>query len=434
MKIVVIGIGYVGLPAAACLADFGNQVICIDKNKQKVKLLNEGKIPIYEPGLEAIVQRNIKSGNIKFSDNLKQSLPNAEIVMITVGTPINEKTEHADLTDVKNAVQEVAQGLDHKTIIAIKSTVPCGTSDLLEGLIKNVNPDLNFDLVSIPEFLREGKAVKDFLNPDRIVVGLSSDHPKALIEKLYSPITEKNIPLLFVDRRSAELGKYVANCFLGVKVGFINEIANLCEKVGADVRDIAKIIGADNRIGHRFLDPGPGFGGSCFPKDILELVTTAKEVGSKVEIINAAFTTNALRPKHMVSKIKENLNNSLANKRIALWGLAFKADTDDVRTSPAIEIIQHLKKEASIIACDPKAIDNARKIMPDIEYTEDYLESVKNADALVILTEWKEFRKILPQELKFLMRGNVVVDLRNILNGKAYIQEGFQYVPIGYRI
>ncbi len=438
MKLAIIGTGYVGLPAGACFADFGNNVICVDKIKEKIEVLNKGEIPLYEPGLKEIVEKNLNSGNLKFTTDLKNSVKNANVIMLAVGTPTNPKNEHADLTYIKKAVEEIAEALsidDGYKVIATKSTVPIGTNEMLAKLINKTNPNIEFDTVSIPEFLREGKAVPDFINPDRIIIGVENKKAKKIIEELYSPFSSKNIPIIYCNRKSAEMIKYASNAFLGVKISFINELADLCEKQKADIRDVAKGIGLDTRIGTKFLNPGPGFGGSCFPKDMLEILTTSQELDSELLVVKSAIDYNTNRSEIIVKKIEKIFNGNLSGKTIGILGLAFKAETDDMRMSPIVPIIKKLvKKDVEIKAFDPQAMENAKEILPDINYTKNLYEATENIDLLIIATEWNEFKNLDFNKLSSNMNSKTILDLRNILSVKEVLDAGFDYNPIGFSI
>jgi UDPglucose 6-dehydrogenase len=436
MKIAIIGTGYVGLPAGVCFADFGNEVVCVDKLEEKITALNAGEIPLYEPGLKEIFDRNKEKGRISFTTDLNSAIKPASVIILAVGTPTDEKTGHADLTYIKAAAKEISQNLtaeDGYKVIAIKSTVPVGTNDMVEELIKSENPNIDIDIASIPEFLREGKAVEDFMNPDRIVLGTETDKAKEILKDLYSPFRTNSIPIVYCNRKSAEMIKYASNAFLGVKISYINELSNLCEKNGADIRKVAKGMGLDSRIGKKFLNPGPGFGGSCFPKDMLEIITSGKEYNTNLSIVEQAIEFNNNRYKTMVEKIKETLGGSLKGKTIAILGLAFKAETDDIRMSPSIKVIQGLLETAATVkAYDPKAMENTQKILPNITYCNEMYETCENADTVVILTEWNEFKEFNYEKLSQNLNNKIIIDLRNILEPKEVTNQGFKYIPIGF--
>ncbi len=438
MKIAIIGTGYVGLPTGVCFAELGNQVVCVDSSELKIQNLNNNIIPFYEPDLQDLLKSNKELGRITFTKNLSLAIKNANIIIIAVGTPSNKETGHADLTFIKNAILEIAQNLskeDGYKVIAIKSTVPIGTNKLLESLILQYNSNLQVDIVSIPEFLREGKAISDFLNPERIIIGIDNDRAKELIDKLYKPFTERHIPLVFCSRKSAEMIKYASNSFLGIKVSFINELADLCEALGADIRDVSKGIGLDSRIGSKFLLPGPGFGGSCFPKDMIEILTTSKENKTPLTIVEASIHSNSNRSEKILQKIEKALNNNLFNKQIAIWGLSFKAETDDVRFSPAIPIIKKLQERETSIninAFDPEANQNMFQVISNINYFDDMYECAKNADVLIVMTEWPIFADVDIDKLYKTMRLKTILDLRNILNPKKVVERGFNYFPLGF--
>lgn len=429
MNVAIIGTGYVGLPTGVGLAELGHNVICIDREVSKIKALQDGKITLYEEGLEELFHKNVKEKRLSFSTSMKEGVENADIVMIAVGTPPHPVTKEADMKYIHAAATELAPYLKTYTVIATKSTVPVGTGDDIESLISKKNPQAEFDVVSLPEFLREGFAVYDFFNPDRIIVGVNDDRAKPLIEKLYERFKDK---ILFVSRYSAETIKYASNSFLAIKVHFINEMADFCEKTGADILEVAKGMGLDTRIGSRFLNPGPGYGGSCFPKDTLAMAFMARQNEINLSLVNAAISGNEDRKDKIATKISQSIGDKKEAK-IAILGLAFKDGTDDCRESPAIEIIlKLLEKNLNITAYDPKAMDIAKEILQDkIEYAKNMYECVENADILVILTEWKEFKELDLKQAKKLMKGKNILDFRNLLDKNEAISLGFTYKGVG---
>lgn len=431
MKIAVVGTGYVGLVTGTCFAESGNNVTCIDIDKEKVALMQSGKIPIYEPGLEILFSRNISEKRLTFTESLKDGIKDAEVIFLALPTPSGDDGS-ADLTYVLNVSEDLGKLIDKYVVIVDKSTVPVGTSEKVTQALRKSGSN-NFSVVSNPEFLREGFAVNDFLNPDRIVIGSSSEKAKAVMSKLYSTFTQSGANLIFMDERSAEMTKYAANSFLATKISFMNEIANLCEKVGANVDFVRQGIGSDERIGHRFLFPGIGYGGSCFPKDVKALDKTAKESGYNFEILNAVMNVNEKQKNVLVDKILKQFGD-IAGMKFAIWGLAFKPDTDDVREAPALRIIESLiNLGAKVAAYDPEAVANIKKHHPylTIEFSKTMYDATKNANALIIATEWSEFKspdfKILRQNLK----QPIIFDGRNIYNIEAVEKEGFKYFSIG---
>ncbi len=402
MKVGIIGTGYVGLPTGVGLAELGNDVICIDREKSKIDALNDGILTIYEDNLEELFHKNVKEGRLKFTTSMQEGIKDADLVIIAVGTPPHPVTKEADMKYIHAAATELADYLTGYTVIATKSTVPIGTGDDIESLISKKNPNAEFDVLSLPEFLREGFAVYDFFNPDRIIVGTNSQRAKAVIEKLYEPFKGKS-KLLFVNRRSSETIKYASNAFLAIKIHYINEMANFCEKAGADILEVAKGMGLDTRIGNRFLNPGPGYGGSCFPKDTLAMAFMGKQNDIDLTLINAAIKGNEERKNHMCERILNSVKD-IKNPKIAILGLAFKDGTDDCRESPAVDIVfKLLEQKVKICAYDPKAMDLAKQILGDkIDYANSMYEAIKDADAIAILTEWKEFSSLnLKKGLRF---------------------------------
>ena len=433
MNVVMIGAGYVGLVSGACFAEFGANVICVDKDKSKIEKLNAGGIPIYEPGLDALVEKNIKAGRLGFSLDLQQAISKADVVFLAVGTPTRRGDGHADLKYIFQAAKEIAVHLQGYTVIVDKSTVPVGTARQVKRVIEDANPDADFDVVSNPEFLREGSAISDFMRPDRVVLGLESDRAEELLRELYRPINLIEAPIIVTDMESAELTKYAANAFLATKISFINEISMLCEQVGADVHAVAKGMGLDGRIGRKFLHAGPGYGGSCFPKDTLALIRIAQEHGVSSRIVESVVEVNSAQKARMVSKIRQALGGSEAGKTIGVLGLAFKPETDDMRDSPAIAILPALlDKGATIKAHDPEAMEEAKSLLPEnISYCSSIEEVYENADAIVLMTEWNQYRGLDLKKVKSMMKGNVFVDLRNVYEAELMNEVGFDYYCVG---
>lgn len=433
MKIVVIGSGYVGLVSGTCFSEFGHFVTCVDKDEKKIENLKKGIIPIYEPGLETMVSENVKSGRLTFTTDIKECIGEADAVFIAVGTPTSRRGDgYADLTYVYESAKEFAPYLKGYTVIVDKSTVPVGTAKEVKRVIKETNPEADFDVASNPEFLREGSAIGDFMKPDRVVVGVESKKAEEVMREIYKPLYLIETPIVFTNLETAELIKYASNGFLATKISFINEIANLCEKIGGNVVDLAKGMGLDGRIGKKFLHAGPGYGGSCFPKDTLALCRIAQEHGSPIRIIETVIEVNAAQKAKMVGKIRQALGGSEAKKKIAVLGLTFKPETDDMRDAPALTILPALKeKGAEIIATDPHGMEEAKKYMPELTYVDDPYETVKDADCLILMTEWNEYRSLDFEKLKGLMKGNIFVDLRNVYDPEAIRKEGFEYIGIG---
>jgi len=433
MKIVMIGTGYVGLVSGACFSEFGFDVICVDKDANKIKALKSDKVPIYEPGLNAIVQKNQKAGRLSFTTQLGPAVADADVVFIAVGTPTRRGDGHADLSYVYAAAEEIAQHLTGHTVIVTKSTVPVGTGRQVANIIAGANPQANFDIASNPEFLREGSAISDFMRPDRVVVGTLSTEAKTMMSNVYRPLFLIETPIQFVDLETAEMIKYAANAFLAVKISYINQIADLCEKVGADVHDVAKGMGLDKRIGAKFLHPGPGYGGSCFPKDTLALVKTAETAGVSVSIVDEVVAYNSARKQNMAERLKALFNYDIKDKKIAILGLAFKPETDDMRDSPALDIIVELVSAgAKITAYDPASMGEAKSLLPaSVVYVQDAASCINEADACVIVTEWNEFRALTPASFLQLMSGNIILDLRNIYKPKEMRDAGIIYSSIG---
>lgn len=433
MKIVMIGTGYVGLVSGACFSEFGFDVTCVDKDEKKIAKLHKGNIPIYEPGLDELVGRNYAAGRLSFTTDLGSAVAQADAVFIAVGTPTRRGDGHADLSYVHAAAAEIAANLDGYTVIVTKSTVPVGTGQQVSDIVRKTRPDADFDVASNPEFLREGSAISDFMRPDRVVVGTSSERAVDVMRQLYRPLFLIETPILFTSLETAELTKYAANAFLAVKISYINQIADLCEKVNADVHDVAKGMGLDKRIGGKFLHPGPGYGGSCFPKDTLALVKTAELFESDVPLVSGVVSYNSERKQEMAQRVIDAMQGDVAGKKIAILGLAFKPETDDMRESPSIELITELtKKGALVTAYDPAAIEEAKQHLPaSVTYAETTAACLKGADCAVLVTEWNEFRALTPLSFTELMAGNVLVDLRNVYDPSAIRAANIHYTSIG---
>jgi len=432
MRVAMIGTGYVGLVSGACFADFGHHVTCIDKNADKIDQLRSGGVPIYEPGLDLLIERNVREGRLDFATDLTDAVKAADVVFIAVGTPSRRGDGHADLSYVYAAAEEIAQAVDGFTVVVTKSTVPVGTGDEVEAVIAKTRPEADFAVVSNPEFLREGAAIEDFKRPDRVVVGLEDERARDVMRELYRPLFLNETPIVFTARRTSELIKYAANAFLAMKITFINEIADLCEAVGADVQQVAKGIGLDNRIGNKFLHAGPGYGGSCFPKDTLALARTAKDFDSPVRLVETVVDINDTRKAAMADKVVAACEGDVSGKTIAVLGLTFKPNTDDMREAPSLDIIPALQKAgAKVRAYDPAGVLEAEKLLDDVEMTSGAYLCAEEADALVIITEWNEFRALDLDRVKDAMRGNVLVDLRNIYDPEDMKQRGFEYSSIG---
>lgn len=431
MKVAIIGTGYVGLPTGVGLAELGNEVICIDREPKKIESLKAGKITLYEDGLEELFHKNVNTKRLRFTTSMKEGVENADLVIIAVGTPPHPVTKEADMKYIHAAATELAEHLRGYTVVATKSTVPVGTGDDIEALIFKKNPSADFDVVSLPEFLREGFAVHDFFNPDRIVVGADTEKARNIIKELYKPFINKT-NMLFVKRRSSETIKYASNAFLAIKIHYINEMANFCEKTGADITEVAQGMGLDSRIGPKFLNPGPGYGGSCFPKDTMAMSYMARQNNVEMTLINAAITGNTLRKKQMAERIFAAVKG-IDNPKIAILGLAFKNGTDDCRESPAMEIIYNLlEQQTDITAYDPKAMNTAYQLLGDkINYAADMYTCIKDADVLAILTEWQEFKSLDLSRASSLMRHKTIIDCRNLINGNEAVAHGFRYQGIG---
>ena len=430
MRIAMIGTGYVGLVSGACLSEFGHHVTCIDKDQKKIDALKAGKIPIFEPGLDEVVATNVKAGRLSFETDLSRAVPEADAVFIGVGTPSRRGDGHADLSFVFAAAEEIAKSLKGYTVVVTKSTVPVGTSREVEKIIRKTRPDAEFDVASNPEFLREGSAIEDFRRPDRVVVGCDTEKARDIMREIYRPLYLNETPILFTSRESSELIKYAANAFLAVKITFINEMANLCEAVGADVQDVARGMGLDGRIGNKFLHAGPGYGGSCFPKDTLALMKTAQDASAPTMIVEAVVAVNDERKILMAEKV-EKAFGGVAGKTIAVLGLTFKPNTDDMRDAPSLVIVPHLqKKGAKIRAYDPEGGHEAKKLL-NIDLCGDAYEALAGADGVVILTEWNEFRALDFDRVKAALKQPLMVDLRNIYRPAQMAAAGFTYVSVG---
>jgi UDPglucose 6-dehydrogenase len=432
MRIAMIGTGYVGLVSGACIADFGHEVTCVDKDAAKIASLRAGEVPIYEPGLKELVQSNVRRKSLSFTTELAEALAGAEAVFIAVGTPSRRGDGHADLSYVYDATREIAALLTDFTVVITKSTVPVGTGDTIERMFRELRPDLEVAVVSNPEFLREGAAIHDFKHPDRIVIGTDDERAKRIVTEIYRPLYLNQAPIVYADRRTAELIKYAANAFLATKITFINEIADLCEKVGADVQKVARGIGLDNRIGSKFLHAGPGFGGSCFPKDVRALIKTAQDQDVSLRILEAVEATNEIRKRAMARKISPVFSGVLRNKTVAVLGLTFKPNTDDMREAPSIPLIMALQDMgAKVRAYDPAGMEQSKLVLPDISYCDGPYDCVTDADAAVIVTEWEQFRALDLKRMRDLMACPVVVDLRNIYQPEEMQSMGFAYSCVG---
>jgi UDPglucose 6-dehydrogenase len=432
LRIAMIGSGYVGLVSGACFSDFGHSVVCVDLDESKIKALEAGVLPIYEPGLGELVERNVRDGRLRFSTNLSESIAGVDIVFIAVGTPSRRGDGHADLSYVYAAAKEVARFATGPLVVVTKSTVPVGTGDEVERIVRDVRADLQIDVASNPEFLRQGAAIDDFKRPDRVVIGAESERAREILSAVYRPLALNGLPLVFVGRRTAELIKYAANAFLAVKITFINEIADLCEATGADVQDVARGIGLDKRIGSKFLHPGPGYGGSCFPKDTLALLKTGQDFGAPLRIIETAVSVNDQRKRAMGRKIIAACGGSVRGKTIALLGLTFKPNTDDMREAPSIAIAQALRDAGAIVrGYDPEGMEQAKAMMPGVEFSAGAYECVAGAHAVALVTEWDAFRALDLGRVRELMAEPVFVDLRNVYPVGDAAALGFCYVSIG---
>lgn len=432
MRIAMIGTGYVGLVSGACFSDFGHSVTCVDQDCDKIAALLDGMMPIYEPGLEALVAHNVSAGRLCFTTDVAAAVRDAEAVFIAVGTPSRRGDGHADLSFVHAAAREIAEACEGPTVIVTKSTVPVGTGDEVERIVREAAPDAQISVASNPEFLREGAAIADFKHPDRVVVGVEDDFARQVLAEIYRPLNLNKVAMLYTSRRTAELIKYAANAFLATKITFINEIADLCEATGSNVQDVARGIGLDNRIGPKFLHAGPGYGGSCFPKDTLALLKTSQDMESPLQIVEAVVRVNDNRKRSMGRKIVRAMGGDVRDKRVAILGLTFKPNTDDMREAPSLSIIQALQDEgAEICAYDPEGMDQARTMLEDVTFADDPYAAASGAHALAIVTEWDEFRALDLGRLADTMAGRVLIDLRNIYSGEEAERAGFAYHGVG---
>ena len=436
MKIAIVGTGYVGLVSGTCFAEFGMNVTCIDKDLKKINDLKKGIIPIYEPGLENLVKKNVKEKRLKFETNLPKGIKNSNAIFIAVGTPTRRGDGHADLSFVYKVAEEISLSLNSYAVVINKSTVPIGTGKKVYDIIRKNNKNLDFDVASNPEFLREGSAINDFMRPDRVVIGCQSEKAKKILSEIYRPLYLLETPIVFTKRETAELIKYAANSFLATKITFINEIANLCDKVGANVNDVSTGIGLDARIGKKFLHPGPGYGGSCFPKDTLALVKTAQDYKAKLGLVEHVVRSNDVRKKNNYKIIKKALTSNLKDKKITILGLTFKPNTDDMRDAPSLDLIPNLIKEgAKLSLYDPEGMSEAKKLLKDyekrLEWFDNSYSAMKDSNALVILTEWNQFRALDLNKVKNLLKNPILIDFRNIYNPQELIELGFKYYSIG---
>jgi len=432
MKIAMIGTGYVGLVSGACFSEFGTEVVCVDRDDGKIDRLQRGEVPIYEPGLDDLVSRNVEAGRLRFTTDLAAAVADVEAVFIAVGTPARRGDGHADLSYVKAAARDIAAAAPSGTVVVTKSTVPVGTGRMVARLLAETAPDKTFHVVSNPEFLREGAAIGDFMRPDRVIIGAESEPAREAMRALYRPLYLIETPIVFTTLETAELTKYAANAFLATKVTFINEISDLCERVGADVHDVARGIGLDGRIGRKFLHPGPGYGGSCFPKDTLALVRTAEQAQSPLRIVETVVAINDSRKRRMADKIVRHCGGDVAGKTIAVLGVTFKPNTDDMREAPSLSIVPALQGAgATVRAFDPEGMEEARKVLADVVWCQDAYEAMQGADALAILTEWNQFRNLDLARVKRLLNAPVVVDLRNIYGPAEMAAAGFVYDCVG---
>ncbi len=432
MNIVMLGTGYVGLVSGACFSEFGFNVTCIDTDRLKIENLKKGIIPIYEPELESLVNKNITSGRLKFSLEKKENIKIADAIFIAVGTPARRGDGNADLSFVFDAAEEIAEYLDGYTVIVTKSTVPVGTSLKIKEIIRRKNSKASFDVVSNPEFLREGSAIEDFMRPNRIIVGLENKRSQDFMARIYKPLFLFETPILYTDLKSAELIKYASNSFLAVKISFINQMSDLCEKLDTDINDIARGMGLDKRIGDKFLHPGPGYGGSCFPKDTNALVQTAKQYNASTSIVEAVVEYNEKRKKSLVNKVVKLMGGEIKNKKISILGLSFKPGTDDMRESPSLDLIPELiRLQAKVSAFDPVASKEASKLLKKVNFAKNLQDCIKDSDCIVLLTEWSEFRSLSPRNLSGLMNGNCIIDFRNALDPKSFLNGKFNLYQIG---
>jgi len=432
MRIAMIGTGYVGLVSGACFSEFGIDVVCVDKDEVKISRLDRGEIPIFEPGLDDLVANNVRAGRLTFTTDLKSAVKGADAVFIAVGTPTRRGDGHADLSYVYGAAKEIAEAMEGYTVVVTKSTVPVGTGREVARIIRETRPDADFDVCSNPEFLREGAAISDFMRPDRVVIGTESERAQEVMQAIYRPLYLIETPIVFTTLQTSELIKYAANTFLATKITFINEVADLCEKVGADVHDVARGIGLDGRIGRKFLHPGPGYGGSCFPKDTLALVKTAQDYNAPLRIVETVVDINDKRKKQMAEKIVAACGGSVSGKTIAVLGLTFKPNTDDMRDSPSLDIVPALQAAgATVRAYDPEGMEEAREMLPGVEMCENAYATMEQADAVAIVTEWNEFRALDLERVRQLLKQPVMVDLRNVYDPADMRKAGFDYVCVG---
>ncbi len=432
MDICMIGAGYVGLVSGACFSEFGWRVTCIDTDAAKVESLRAGQVPIYEPGLDEVLARNIASERLSFDTDLAAAVPKADVVFLAVGTPMRRGDGYADLSYVYQAVEELAPHLTGFTVITTKSTVPVGTSREIERRVRKVNPDADIAICSNPEFLREGSAIQDFTHPDRVLIGCDDPRAAVVMQRLYQPLALRNAPIMVVSRESAELAKYAANAFLAMKISFINEMADVCEAVGANVQEVADAVGRDGRIGDKFLHPGPGYGGSCFPKDVSAIIRTAREARVPLTLIEQVQRVNDERKIAMVPRIEQALGGSLADKTIAVMGVTFKPNTDDMRDAPSLTVVPMLlERGATVRVFDPQGRAHGEELLPGVVWTDSALDAAEDVDATVVLTEWNEFRALDLRRLKAAMRGDVLIDLRNVFSPHEAVDTGFRYESIG---
>ncbi len=434
MKITIIGAGYVGLVSGVCFADFGHDVVCVEKDLSKVEMLSRGEVPIYEPGLDVLLNENLDSGRIKFTQNLSEGLDCSDAVFIAVGTPTRHGDGHADLTYVYQTAEEIAPLMQDNLVVIIKSTVPVGTNRKVADLLKQRRPEIKFHSASNPEFLREGSAIEDFMRPDRVIIGVEDQFAEDVLRGIYRPLNLRETPIFATDLETAEIIKYAANAFLATKITFINQIADLCEKVGGDVQQVAKGMGMDGRIGAQFLHAGPGYGGSCFPKDTTALARSGREAGAVQSIVETVISVNEARKASMADKIIAACGGSVEGKHIAVLGVTFKPNTDDMRDAPSLIIIPHLQKAgASITVCDPQGEKEGGALLPDVKWVIDPYDAAKGADAVAIITEWNAFRGLDLERLKSKMSAPIIIDLRNIYNIEEMVDAGIQYYSIGKR-
>jgi len=432
MRIVMVGAGYVGLVSGACFSEFGTEVVCVDKDDRKIQDLNEGRIPIFEPGLDRLVEHNVEAGRLSFSTDLAEALKGASAVFIAVGTPSRRGDGHADLSYVYEAARAIGKFMDPATVVVTKSTVPVGTGREVKRIISETRPDTEFHVVSNPEFLREGSAIEDFMRPNRIVIGAESEHAREVMRALYRPLFLIETPILFTNLETAELTKYAANAFLATKITFINEIADLCEKVGADVHGVARGMGLDRRIGGKFLHPGPGYGGSCFPKDTLALTRTGELAGRRLQVVETVVAVNNQRKKAMAERVVEACGGSVDGKTVAVLGVTFKPNTDDMRDAPSLVIVPALRAAgARVCGYDPAGMSEAGELMEGVTWCEDAYSAIEGADALVILTEWNEFRALDLGRVRRSLKTPVVIDLRNVYDPGEMVELGFHYSCVG---